>query len=379
MKKTFQFKLYRSKRDKLLQRQINIASGIYNHCVALHKRYYRLFGKSLNKYQLQKHLAKLKKLTRHQHWNLLGSQAIQDITDRIDRAYKLFFDSLKSGRKVSPPNFKKRIKYKSFTLKQAGYKLLDGNKIRIGKTVYKYSKSREIEGQIKTLTIKRDSLGDIRLFFSCDLPDIQTAQAATGKMAGFDFGLKTFLTSSEMTEVQSPEFFKQNIKQIKKANRDFSKKRKGSNNRCKAKLNLARIHRKTANRRKDFFFKLSKKLCLKYDCVFFEDLNLKGMQKLWGRKIGDLAFSEFLKILEHQGLKYDCQVKYIDRFYPSSKTCHVCDYIKVDLELKERVWRCPVCETTHNRDENAAVNIYREGASSLGLGDVRPPLAAISA
>ncbi len=375
MKTTFQFKLYRAKRNKRLQRQINIASGVYNHCIALHKRYYRLFGKFLNKYQLQKHLAKIKKQSGYQHWKQLGSQAIQDISDRIDRAYKLFFDSLKNGRKVSPPNFKKRVKYKSFTLKQAGYKLLGGNKIRIGKTVYKYSKSREVEGQIKTLTIKRDALGDIHLFFSCDLPDVQTNQAATGKMAGFDFGLKTFLTSSEMTEVQSPEFFRQNIKQIKAANRDLSRKRKGSNNRYKAKLNLARIHRKTANQRKDFFFKLSKELCLKHDYIFFEDLNLKGMQKLWGRKISDLAFSEFLKISEHQGLKYGCQVKYIDRFYPSSKTCHVCGYIKADLELKERVWRCPICESIHNRDENAAINIYREGASSLGLGDIRPTKA----
>lgn len=374
MKKTFQFKLYRAKRDKRLQRQINIASGVYNHCIAFHKRYYRLFGKSLNKYQLQKHLVKLKKQSRYQHWKQLGSQAIQDITDRIDRAYKLFFDSLKGGRKISPPNFKKRFKYKSFTLKQAGYKLLDGNKIRIGKTVYKYSQSREIEGRIKTLTIKRDPLGDIRLFFSCELADIEV-KAATGKMAGFDFGLKTFLTSSEMTEVQSPEFFRQNIKQIKAANRDLSRKRKGSNNRYKAKLNLARIHRKTANQRKDFFFKLSKELCLKHDYIFFEDLNLEGMRKLWGRKVSDLAFSEFLKISEHQGLKYGCQVKYIDRFYPSSKTCHACGYIKAGLELKARVWRCPTCGNTHNRDENAAINIYREGASSLGSGDVRPTKA----
>ena len=378
MKKTFQFKLYRSKRGKRLHRQINIASGVYNHCIALHKRYYRLFGKSLNKYQLQKHLTKLKKQAKYQHWKQLGSQAIQDTTDRIDRAYKLFFDSLKSGRKVSPPNFKKRIKYKSFTLKQAGYKLLSDNKIRIGKTIYKYFRSREIEGQIKTLTIKRDPLGDIRLFFSCDLPDIQTNQAATGKMAGFDFGLKTFLISNETTKIQSPEFFKQNVKKLKAASRELSSKREGSNNRYRAKLNLARVHRKTVNQRKDFFFKLSKELCSKYDCVFFEDLNLKGMQKLWGKKISDLAFSEFLKILEHQGLKYGCQVKYIDRFYPSSKTCHVCGYIKADLELKERVWRCPTCGNTHDRDENAAINIYREGASSLGLGDVRP-MKAVSA
>jgi putative transposase len=149
MRKTFQFKLYKSKRNKHLHRQIDIASGIYNHCIALHKRYYRLFGKTLNKYQLQKHLTKLKKQKRYHHWNSVGSQAIQDITDRIDRAYKLFFDALKSNRKVAPPSFKKRIKYKSITLKQAGYKLPESNKIKIGKRVYKFLSPEILRGSLK--------------------------------------------------------------------------------------------------------------------------------------------------------------------------------------------------------------------------------------
>ena len=118
---TYKYKLYRTKRLKHLHQIVNIAGIIYNHCIALHKRYYKLYGKSLNKYQLQKHLTKLKKLPKYAYWKQVPSQAIQDITDRIDRAYRLFFKNQKQGIKSSPPSFKKVKKYKSFTLKQVNH------------------------------------------------------------------------------------------------------------------------------------------------------------------------------------------------------------------------------------------------------------------
>ena len=286
MRKTFQYKLYRSKRNKHLHSQIDLAAEIYNHCIALHKRYYRLYGKHLNKYQLQKHLTKLKDVPKYQHWKNLGSQVIQDITDRVDRGYQLFFKFLKTERKIAPPSFRKRRKYKSFTLKQVGYKLLGENKIQIGKKVFKFHKSREIVGVIKTLTVKRDPLGDIYLYFSCEVPDTQTEQTMTGESAGFDFGLKRFLTSSDGIEIGAPLFFKQGLKDIQKANKDLPRKTKGSNNRKRARLNLARVHKRIANRRKDYQFKLAKKLAEQYDYLFFENLNMKVMQKLWeGRSL----------------------------------------------------------------------------------------------
>lgn len=377
MRKTFKFKLYHSENNKHLHRQINIASSVYNHCIALHRRYYRLHGKHLNKFRLQKHLTKLKKLPRYSHWNRLGSQAIQDITDRIERAYKLFFDSLKGGRKVSPPSFKKRIKYRSFTLKQAGYELLDGNRIRIGKRVFKFHKSRDVIGIIKTLTVKRDPLGDVYLYFSCEVPDVQTKRAMTGKMAGFDFGLKQFLTSSDGTEIDATLFFKHGLKGVKKANRNLSNKKKGSNNRRRARLDLARIHKRIANRRRDYHFKLAKYLAEEYDHLFFEDLHMKAMQMMWGRKVSDIGFHNFLRILEHCCRQSGTVISFIDRFYPSSKECSACGYILKDLSLKERKWFCPGCGADHDRDMNAAKNILREGASSLGLGNIGPALQAV--
>ena len=207
MIRTYSFKLYSSKKNRKFHKQIDIAALVYNHCIALHRRYYRLFKKSLNANILKKHLTKLKKLSRFSYMLELGSQSVQDVVERIDRAYKLFFYNLKTKIRTSPPSFNKIVKYKSFTLKQAGYKFLDGNKLKIGKTVYKYSKSREIEGKIKILTIKRDALGDIYIYVVCEQNQNEVL-ARTGKSVGYDFGLKKFMTASDGNDIVSPLFFK---------------------------------------------------------------------------------------------------------------------------------------------------------------------------
>ena len=126
--------------------------------MALQRRYYRLTGGYINKYRLMAHLAKLRmRIARYAYWQMVGSQAVQDIADRLDRSYQAFFKykrgetALKRGR----PGFKKVKKYSSFTLKQAGWKYLGENRVRIGKYTYKFTKSREIEGQVKTVTIKQ--------------------------------------------------------------------------------------------------------------------------------------------------------------------------------------------------------------------------------
>ena len=162
--KTLKFKVYQHKRNRFLKRSINAAGVIYNYCIALHKRYYRMWGKHLNCAKLQSHIAKLRK--RKEFWQSVGSQAVQDICQRIEKAYQLFFKNHKKG--VRPPNFKKVSKYKSFTLKQAGYKFLGGNRIKIGSRVYQYWNSREIEGKVKTLTIKRTSLGELFIIVVVD-------------------------------------------------------------------------------------------------------------------------------------------------------------------------------------------------------------------
>lgn len=325
-------------------------------------------------------LTKLKKIKRYSHWKELGSQAAQDVVQRIDKSYQLFFSNLKakSKRKVRPPSFQKYSTYRSYTLKQAGYSL-SGNTIKIDGQKYRFFQSREIEGVIKTLTVKRDTLGDTYFIFVTDADHKIKRNTATTTIAGGDFGLKTFITLSDGSEIFAPEPFKKSLKKLKKLNQNLSSKKKGSNNRAKAKLHLARIHKKVSNQRKDFHFKAALDLVRRLQIISLEDLNLNGMKALWGRKVSDLGFANFVKILEFQATKNSCKVVKIDRWYPSSKECHCCGTINKDLQLRDRFWVC-TCGATHDRDLNAAINIERVGMSTLGLGTVRPeaemPLAS---
>ena len=360
--RTYCFKLYSSKRNRKLHRQINTAGLIYNHCIALHKRYYKLFGRSLDMYQLQRHLTKLKKISRFAYMKKVGSQAVQDITQRIDRAYRLFFKNLKRKIRTAPPSFKKIKKYKSFTLKQAGWKLNElDNSIIIGKRRYRYAKSREIDGKVKILTIKRDALGDIYLYFVCETSGNEV-MARTGKSVGFDFGLKMFLNASDGRDIVSPLFFKQNANAIRRANKNLSRKAKGSNNRQKARLALARLHKRVANQRNDFHWKTAHDLVGEYALICLEDLNLKAMQKRFGRKISDLGFADFVNKLKYMAHKTGSSIVETDRFFPSSQLCSHCGHrYKGTKDLKVREWTCPDCGEHHDRDRNAAKNIKREG------------------
>ena len=379
MIKTYCFKLYNSKRNKHLINQIELAAEIYNHCIALHKKYYKFYGVHLSAYKLKIHLTKLKKLKKYSRWNDLNSQAIQDIAERVDRAYQLFFNNLKRKIRCAPPSFKKRRKYKSFTLKQTGYKLLDGNKIQIGKKQYKFFKSRDIVGKIKTVTIKRNTLGDVYIYIVCELDNSATLiKPGTGKSVGFDFGLKKYLVASDDNDIESPLFFKQHQATIKRLNRSLSRKKKVSNNRRKAKEKLTRQHLKISRQRKDFQFKLANHLCLEYDIICLEDLNIKAMQRMWGKKVSDLSHSSFVNILKQQAIKYDTTVVEIPRFYPSSKTCHKCTHKLDELPLEVRSWVCPNCGTMHDRDKNAAINIHRVGTSTLAGVSVSPVSAGFS-
>ena len=361
--RTYRFKLYKSKRNRKLHKQINTAGLIYNHCIALHKRYYKLFGKSLNLYQLKKHLTKLKKISKFAYMKELGSQAVQDIAQRIDRAYRLFFRNLKHKVRTAPPSFKKVSKYKSFTLSQAGYKYTgEDNSIIIRKQKYRFFKSREIRGKIKQLTVKRDTLGDIYIYFICENEDNEVL-ARTGKSVGFDFGLKTFLTASDGKDIEAPLFFRQNANAIKMASRDLSRKAKGSNNRKKAKIALARLHKKVANQRNNFHWQTANKLVGEYALICIEDLNLKAMQKRFGRKISDLGFADFVRKLKYKAHRAGASVVEVDRFFPSSQLCSDCGYRNTETKnLTIRKWTCPKCGNIHNRDRNASINIEREGS-----------------
>lgn len=366
------YKLYRQKKSKHLHRQINIGGVIHNHAIALHKRYYRLYKKHLSYYTLKAHLTKRKSLPKYAWWKQLGSQAIQNICERIDKGYQRFFAYLKDRKagkaavKVRPPTFRKIAKAKSFTLTQAGWKLLGGNLLRIGTVEYKFAKSRDIDGTIKTVTIKRDALGELYVYFSCLVGTETPERVTTGNSAGFDFGLRTYLTGNDGREIPAPQPFKASLRQLRKASRQLSTKRPGSHNRHQARTHLARVHRRVAHVRAAFHWDTAHALCKTYDAISLETLNLQGMKALWGRKVSDLGFASFVEVLHHVAEKVGTVITHIDRWFPSTKLCSACGCVNHHISLRDTVWTCMDCGTMHKRDHNAAINIFREGASSRG-------------
>ena len=326
--KTYQNKLYRNKRNRHLDEAIDTAASIWNYCIAFHRRYYKLYGKHLSANKLKKHITKVKR-TPHPEWQVLGSQAIQDVVERVDRSYKAFFEHHKQERRgrKSPPSFKKRRKYSSFT-------------------------------------VKRNALGEFFLNVVCEIAKNEVLPRA-GKAAGYDFGLKHFLTADDGSTIDSPEWYKILLEELCQSHRAVSRCQKGSNNRRRAVLHLNRVYQKIVNRRRDWFFKLANQLVGENATICIEDLNLDGMKCLWGRKVSDYAFAEFIGILEYVASEAGTTAVKIDRWASSSKVCHVCGGRNDALALKDREWICPQCGAHLDRDVNAAINIKNIGAAML--------------
>lgn len=381
IRKSFKYRLYHSRRNKRLHQRIDIAGLIWNHMVALQRRYYRLSGKYIGRYDMQRHLAKLRKRApRFAHWQMVGSQAVQELAERHDKAYQRFFTYKRGkGPRHGRPRFKKVKQYSSFMLKQCGWKYAGGNKVVIQGATYKFSLSRPVEGDIKTITVKRDNLGQLWICFSVVMEAPVIAEASTGNIGGFDFGLKAFLTDHEGNKYYSPQFLKAELSEIARLNRELSRKQKGSNNRQKAKRRLAGAHERIANKRRDAHWKLAHELCARFDLICLETLNIDGMKRLWGRKVSDLGFAEFVAILQQVAAKTGTKIVQVDRWLPTSRACAACGVLQ-EMPLSVRHFDCPDCGWSCSRDQNAALNILAAGASAAGLGDVRRAfLRAVSA
>ncbi len=344
--------------------------GIHLYIMLLARRYRRMFGKDVSAYKLKAHVTKLKKRTKP-HWKDLPSQVVQDVVLRYGKSLTAFFDNIKdraagiTTRKVGRPKIKPRHKYNSMTFTQAGYELQE-NRIKINciGTWYSFHKHRDWTGIIKTITIKRDRCGDYWICFSCEGVDDSERKPKTGKSAGFDYGNKTFLISSEGKKIHSPQYLKQSLRQLRALNKALSRKVKGSGNWYRASRALARLHRKIARQREDWQWKLATDLCTDFDTLCFETLNLDGMKRLWGRKVSDHAFYQFLQILEQKCAKHGKTFIQISQWTATTKPCSDCGYHNKELSLSDRQWTCPDCGSHHDRDVNAAINIKRAGLAA---------------
>jgi len=348
---------------------VTMAGRIRNHCLAFQKTYYRLFKKHCHKFALMKHIAKIRK--RRKEWQIVGSQCVNALIVKLDLSYQAFFKWIKTrkGPERGTPKFKKSAGNGSVTFNQAGWAYSSGNRIRFGKNWYKFIKSREIEGTIKTCTLKRDSRGKFWVTFSCVKEDVVSQIAGSTNTAGFYFGIKTFLHCSDGTTIESPEFFKTSLPEVSKGNRELASKEKGSNNRLKAKLRLSRLHQRIADRRQDWLFKLAHPLCDRYDRMYLETLNIDSMKRLRGREVSDLAPYLFLQTLKWVACKRGKHVGQLERWEPTTKTCNQCGHVQ-EMSFTLQVFECGGCHRSINRDLNAALNIKSLGHQRDGLGDI---------
>lgn len=379
--KVYKFKAYSKAKDGIQDRLITRFGHVRNFAVKMMGRYYRLYGKTLTAYDLSNHIAKKKKRDCRTARMVEGlpSQAVQECIARVYKGLRNFFaycKRKKSGKvttRVRPPKCRKASHNKSYTLLQAGYKFnADRTKVSLQGKWYGFFKSREIKGRIKRLTIKRDRSGDVWFVILTDWEDVQT-MPKTGRAAGYDFGLKTFLTRHDGDKTEMPMFFKREMRKLAKLQKRLARKEKGSNHRRQARLAVARLHRRMENMRNDWQWKTARAIVQGFDVICIEDLNLEGMKRLWGRKVTDYGFAEFVAKLEYLAWKNGKEVRKVDRWLASSQTCSVCGYKNPDTKNpKVREWECPHCHTRHDRDENAAKNILMAGTSAIGLDIVRP-------
>ena len=202
-----------------------------------------------------------------------------------------------------------------------------------------------------------------------ELDDTQKPLPKTGKSVGLDLGITDLATLSDGTKIQAPKPLKNKLKKLQRLSKSLSRKQKGSNNREKAKTKLSRLHYKISNIRKGFLHKLTTDLVKKFDVIYLENLNIKGMVKnrKLARSINDLGFYEFKRQLVYKANIHHKTVKELDRFYPSSKTCSCCGFKVDELPLSIRNWQCPSCNTTHDRDINASLNILNKADKVLTL------------
>lgn len=217
---------------------------------------------------------------------------------------------------------------------------------------------------VQTGTVKRDACGDYWLCITTNFVDTDPLPT-TGESVGADFGMKdAYLTLSTGEKKQHPQPLKQSLKKLRHLNKALSRKQKGSNSWWRAVRQIARLYRKITNQRKDFHWQLATELCKKFGTIAIETLNLDGMKRLWGRKVSDLAFYQFVEILRYKCSKHKRLLKPVSQWTATTKPCSDCGFHNENLSLSDRQWTCPECGSEHDRDINAAINILRAGIAT---------------
>jgi putative transposase len=349
-----------------LRRQAGASRFIYNWGLSRRKQHYDQHKTTLGYAALNLELTILKAQPDWAWLKDADAQSLQESLRNMDRAYVNFFE-----KRARFPRFK-RAKDERFSFRIPQRVKVEGSRVYCPKVGWiKLRLSQPVEGDTKSATFKRDASGHwhVCLIREFDLPEV--ALPAPKHAVGVDLGLIDFATLSSGESVPAPKFARKAGRRLARKQRTLSRRKKGSNRRKKAKRQVARLHQRIRNQRNAFVHKVTTDLVGRFDLICIEDLNLKGMAKTkLSRSVLDAAFGEFRRQLDYKTMWNYRRLIAVDRFFPSSKRCHVCSVNNDALTLSDRVWSCG-CGSVHRRDLNAALNLEAEGKRLFVAGHAK--------
>ena len=379
--KAYKFRIYPSDAQiRVLESTLNLCRSLYN--AMLQQRIYAYkSGKKANYNSQQDEIPELKNA--FPEYRGVHSQVLQDVARRVDKAYDNFYRRIReknngSRIKAGFPRFKSKDRYNSITYPQTGFKILENGHVMLSKIgEIRVFMHRRTDGVLKTLSVKRDPVGDwfvtLTVYAAHGQDNVNKITSIhDGELhhaTGIDLGLKSLITTSEGVHIEPPRFMRKSESDLKRAQRNLSRKKKGSENRTKARKKVAKIHRKIERQRDDFSHKLSNALVKEHDLMVFEDLNIKGMVKNHhlAKSIVDASWNTLVQYTTYKAESAGAVVVLINPKY-TSQECSGCGNIKHDLELSDRIYHCNACGLTMDRDENAAINIRNRGIAKVGRG-----------
>lgn len=369
VRRAFRYRIYpNTEQQHLLAVQFGHARFVYNWGLRTRKEHYTEHGKGLSYYDTTELLKDLKRDPEHAWLKDADSQVLQQKLKDLDRAYKNFFE-----KRAKYPRFKSKRDTQSIRYPQR-FQFSDSRiylpKVGWVKAVF----HRIMEGTPKNVTVSKTKSGEYYVSVQCEM-EAELPASNDLPAVGVDLGLKHFAILSTGEKIEHPQHLRKSERKLKRLQRQLSRKRKGSQNRDKARIRLARQHETVARQRQDFLQKLSTRLVTEHGLVKLEDLNVKGMVRnhSLAKSISDSGWGAFGRLCEEKAPWHGSAVARIGRFYPSSKTCHVCGVVNEELKLEDRFWTCEGCGTEHDRDLNAAnviLNAPTAGAAgSNACGD----------